>query len=89
MNDSSLKILAVKTILVSAFGVSTLPLLSVIVQYIDSITGFSSGAGYYTNSMDYIFCSPLVFILMILCMNIILSIAYLLYGFFKRKRGKS
>ena len=89
MNDSSLKVLAIKTILVSTFGISTLPLLSVIVQYIDSITGFSSGGGYYTNSIDYIFHSPLVFIVIILCINIILSIVYLLYGFFKRKRGRS
>lgn len=89
MNDSSLKVLAIKTILVSTFGVSTLPLLSVIVPYIDSITGFSSGGGYYANSIDYIFHSPLVFIVIILCINIILSIVYLLYGFFKRKQGRS
>ena len=42
-------------------GLSTLPFLSIIVQYIDSITGFSSGNGYHTNHMDYIFESPLVY----------------------------
>lgn len=45
----------------SIWGLNTLPFLSIIVQYIDSITGFSSGNGYHTNHMDYIFESPLVY----------------------------
>ena len=61
MKDSPLNILAIKVIIFSIFGLSTLPFLSIIVQYIDSITGFSSGNGYHTNHMDYIFESPLVY----------------------------
>ena len=52
MKDFSWKIFAIKTIIFSLWGLSTLPFLSIIVQYIDSITGFSSGNGYHTNHMD-------------------------------------
>jgi hypothetical protein len=38
-----LKVLAFKTIILSILGLSTLPFLSIIVQYIDSVTGFASG----------------------------------------------
>lgn len=87
MKDSPLNILAIKVIIFSIFGLSTLPFLSIIVQYIDSITGFSSGNGYHTNNMDYIFENPLVYIGIILCINVILGIIYLIYSFFKAKRG--
>ena len=86
MKDFHLKILAIIMIIFGIFGLSTLPFLSIIVQYIDSITGFSSGNGYHTNHMDYIFESPLVYMGVILCINIILAIAYLIYCFFKAKR---
>ena len=69
-----------------SWGLSTLPFLSIIVQYIDSITGFSSGNGYHTNHMDYIFESPLVYMGVVFCINIILAIAYLIYCFLKAKR---
>ena len=52
-------------------GLSTLPFLSIIVQYIDSITGFSSGNGYHANHMDYIFESPLVYMGVVFCINIV------------------
>ena len=55
MKDFHLKILAIIMIIFGIFGLSTLPFLSIIVQYIDSITGFSSGNGYLTNNMDYLF----------------------------------
>ena len=42
MKDFHLKILAIIMIIFGIFGLSTLPFLSIIVQYIDSITGFSS-----------------------------------------------
>jgi hypothetical protein len=77
MKDS-LKILAVKLIFRSVFGLCSLPFLSIIAQYVDSVTGFSSGNGYYTNSSAYIFKSPLVFIFAILCINIIVSIVCLI-----------
>ena len=73
MKDSPLNILAIKTILLSIFGLSVLPFLSVIIQYIDSITNFSSGSGYYANSS----------------INIILGVSYLLYNAFKKKSGVS
>ena len=53
---------------------------------INSITGFSSGNGYHTNHMDYIFESPLVYMGVVFCINIILAIAYLIYCFLKAKR---
>ena len=62
MKDFHLKILAIIMIIFGIFGLSTLPFLSIIVQYIDSITGFSSGNGYLTNNMDYLF-KVLLFIL--------------------------
>ena len=86
MKDFSWKIFAIKTIIFSIWGLSTLPFLSIIVQYIDSITGFSSGNGYHTNHMDYIFESPLVYMGVVFCINIILAIAYLMYCFLKAKR---
>lgn len=89
MKDSPLNILAIKIIIFSIFGLSTLPFLSIIVQYIDLITGFSSGNGYHTNNIAYIFEDPLVYIGGILCINIILGIVYLVYSFLKTKRGDS
>ena len=77
---SSLKIIAIKTIIKSVFGLCTLPLLAVIVQYIDSVTGFSRGQGYYTDSSTYIFANPLICILIILCVNIFVSVVYLIYA---------
>lgn len=62
MKDFHLKILAIIMIIFGIFGLSTLPFLSIIVQYIDSITGFSSGNGYLTNNMDYLL-KVLLFIL--------------------------
>ena len=87
MKDFSWKIFAIKTIIFSIWGLSTLPFLSIIVQYIDSITGFSSGNGYHTNHMDYLFKSPLIYIGGFFVFSIILAIIYLVYSFFKAKRG--
>ena len=61
MKDFSWKIFAIKTIIFSIWGLSTLPFLSIIVQYIDSITGFSSGNGYHTITW-IIFLKVLLFI---------------------------
>lgn len=84
---SSLKIIAIKTIIKSVFGLCTLPLLAVIVQYIDSVTGFSRGQGYYSNSGTYIFSSPLIYILMILCINILLSVVYLILEYVRERNA--
>ena len=83
MKDFHLKILAIIMIIFGIFGLSTLPFLSIIVQYIDSITGFSSGNGYLTNNMDYLFKSPLIYIGGFFVFSIILAIIYLVYSFFK------
>lgn len=85
---SSLKIIAIKTIIKSVFGLCTLPLLAVIVQYIDSVTGFSRGQGYYTDSSTYIFASPLICILIILCVNILVSVVYLIYAHVRENNTK-
>lgn len=85
MKDSPLNILAIKTILLSVFGLSTLPFLAVIIQYIDSIIHFSSGNGYYTNSNAYIFKSPLVYMGVVLCINIILGVLCLAYQGLKKR----
>lgn len=87
MKDFHLKILAIIMIIFGIFGLSTLPFLSIIVQYIDSITGFSSGNGYLTNNMDYLFKSPLIYIGGFFVFSIILAIIYLVYSFFKAKLG--
>lgn len=84
---SSLKIIAIKTIIKSVFGLCTLPLLAVIVQYIDSVTGFSRGQGYYTSSSTYIFSAPLIYILMILCINILLSVVYLILEYVRERNA--
>ena len=89
MKDSPLKVLAFKTIFLSILGLNTLPFLSIIVQYIDSVTGFSLGSGYHTNNIDYIFKSPLVYIGVVLCINIVLAMIYLIHCYLKKKRGDS
>ena len=84
---SSLKIIAIRTIIKSVFGLCTLSLLAVIVQYIDSVTGFSRGQGYYTDSSTYIFSAPLIYILMILCINILLSVVYLILEYVRERNA--
>lgn len=88
MKDSW-NMLAVKTIIFSAAGLCTLPFLSVIVQYIDSMTGFSAGRGYYADSMMYIVRNPLVYILVVLCVNILCAVMYLICSALKSKRENS
>lgn len=85
MNKSSLNLFAIKTIVLSVFGISTLPFLALIAGYIDSITGFVAGRGYYTDSTTYIFKSPLIYLLIIFCVNIVLGTLFLIYNIFKKK----
>lgn len=89
MKDSPLRILATKTILLSVFGLSTLPFLAVVARYLDSVSGFSSGRGYHTNYMDYMFEAPLIYIGIILCVNIIWGTVYLIRNSPKTKSGDS
>ena len=87
MKDFHLKILAIIMIIFGIFGLSTLPFLSIIVQYIDSITGFSSGNGYLTNNMDYLFKSPLIYIGGFLFLVSFWQLFIWFIVFFKAKRG--
>ena len=62
MKDFHLKILAIIMIIFGIFGLSTLPFLSIIVQYIDSITGCNSGNCDLNNNMDYLFKGRMIYI---------------------------
>ena len=85
MRNSPYCVIAVKTIILSIFGLSTLPFWAVVVQFIDSVTGFSSGQGYHSASRRYIFESPLIYILVVLCINVVTGIAFLAYTCYKEK----
>ena len=89
MRNSPYCVIAVKTIILSIFGLSTLPFWAVVVQCIDSVTGFSSGQGYRSESQRYIFESPLIYILVVLCINVVAGIAFLAYAHYKEKKGGS
>lgn len=78
MKNSFYNNIAITTLILSIFGLSTIPFLAVILQYIDSITGFSPGRGYYSESYRYIFKSPLIYILITFCIYIIISITFLI-----------
>lgn len=89
MRNSPFCLIAVKTIILSAFGLSTLPFWAVVVQYIDSVTGFSPGQGYYSDSQRYIFESPLIYILVVLCINVLAGIVFLVYAHYQEKKSGS
>lgn len=85
MKDSKFSYLAIKTIIFSVFGLSTLPFLAVVLQYIDSVTGFSGGNGSHTDSSVYLAHAPLIYIKIVLYLNIVGGIAYLIYARLKNK----
>lgn len=85
MKDSSYRILAIKTGIFSVFGLCVLPLLALIVQYIDSVIGFSNGNGYYTDSSRYIFESPLIYLLIFFSLNVVISIGFLIFKKTKKR----
>ena len=62
-----------------------LPLLALIVQYIDSVIGFSNGNGYYTDSNRYIFESPLIYLLIFFSLNVAISIGFLIFKKTKKR----
>ena len=80
MKKDIYKVIAVKTIILSVFGLFTLPFFAVVMQYFDVITGFTPGSGYFTDFKVYIYKSPLIYILFILCVFIILGMIYLIYS---------
>ena len=69
VKNSSKNILAIKVVILGAVGLSILLFLAIIAQYIDSCTGFSSGTGYHTNYLDYIFCGPLAWFGGVICVQ--------------------
>ena len=80
MRNSPYCVIAVKTIILSIFGLSTLPFWAVVVQF---------GQGYHSASQRYIFESPLIYILVVLCINVVAGIAFLAYAHYKEKKGGS
>lgn len=77
------KIIAIKVMIFCIFGISTLPLIAVILQFIDSFTNFTGGRGYYTNYWRYLLESPLIFILIVFCTGILGSV--LLFAFIRKQ----
>lgn len=77
MKDSRWTMLAAKTAVLSVLGLSALPLLCVIVQYLDATTGFSGGGGYFSDYMAYLSTAPVLTIALALCALLILSAVYL------------
>lgn len=84
MKREDVTVLAVRTILLSVFGLCALPFCCVIVQYIDSMTGFSTGSGYFSNPMSYLTRSPLIYLLIILCVDLILAAGCLIWNRHRR-----
>lgn len=80
MDKDIYKVIAVKTIILSVFGLFTLPFWAVVMQYFDAAVGFSPGRGYLTDYKLYIYKSPLIEILFILCVFIILGIIFLVWS---------
>lgn len=64
MDDSYNKI-AVKVVLLSVFGLCSMPLLGCLVKYLDSCVGIGTQTGYLTDPNQYIFTSPLIWLLII------------------------
>ena len=88
MKDHSWKVVAVVVILCSVSGLAALPFLAAIVQYLDCVTGFLSGAGYLTNYRDYLFRAPLVYIGIVLWVFLILAAGYLIWSHQRDRKGK-
>ena len=55
------------------------PFLASVYKYMDVVAGVSSSRGVHTNYADYIWEVPIIYIVGILMINIIVSIAFLLY----------
>ena len=70
IKDLSLTALAIKTILISVFGLSFLPFLSLITQVLDPNPSF-------TDSNMYISNGPLLYPAVVLCANVIIGIIIL------------
>lgn len=69
----------VGTILLSIFGLCLLPFLCFGDQYIDSVTGFSTGSGYLSDPMQDLTRFPLVFLPAIFCADLVLAVDCLVW----------
>ncbi len=81
---TSCKLIAVKTIILSIFGLCCTPFLASVFKYMDAMAGVSNG-GVYTDFMDYIGKAPINYIVGILIVNIVVSVVFLLWS---RKKDK-
>lgn len=87
MKSSQTNLFAIGTLLVSLLGLCSLPLLSVVVQYMDSINGFSTGAGFYPNSSQYIFEWPLIILFIYFCSTALISIAVIVVKAIRKRKS--
>lgn len=87
MNRSPWTLFSFKLILLSIFGLSALPFLSVVVQYLDTIVNVNGSPGYHTSSSDYLLEWPLLPLVVILGLNLILGILLLAYHQYKEKQN--
>lgn len=79
------KIIAVKTTILSIFGLCCTPFLASVFKYMDAVAGVNSNRGVHTNYMDYIWEAPINYIVGILIVNIVVSVVFLLWS---RKKDK-
>ena len=82
---TSCKLIAVKTIILSIFGLCCTPFLASVFKYMDAVAGVNSNRGVHTNYMDYIWEVPINYIVGILIVNIVVSVVFLLWS---RKKDK-
>lgn len=81
------KLFAIKSIILCMFGMCICPLLAIFLQLADQITGFSNGSGFYSNSMVYLYMSPLKYLMIFFSINILGAAIFLLL-YKKRNGGK-
>ena len=79
------KIIAVKTTILSIFGLCCTPFLASVFKYMDAVAGVNSNRGVHTNYIDYIWEAPINYIVGILIVNIVVSVVFLIWS---RKKDK-
>lgn len=82
MKDKDYVLFCIKTIMLSVFGLSTIPFLACIVQYLNGCTY----DGCFTYPSYYVLKSPFIQIVIVLCLNIIIASIYLFKNF--KKKGQ-
>ena len=82
---TSCKLIAVKNIILSIFGLCCTPFLASVYKYMDAMAGVNSNRGVHTNYIDYIWEAPVNYIVGILIVNIVVSVVFLIWS---RKKDK-